>query len=242
MSVKCILAGQVNQVSGGGGSGVIVKKLEITKYPVKTTYLSGDSFDPTGMELTASYGIENVGAILATSIIPATSCVISPRTLTESTDYVNISYSENGTTVSTRISVTVEPALKSISVTTQPTTKTYSWGDSFNTAGLVVTATYTDNSSKSITEYALKIGDASINNGTVFNTSIFNIGSNTISVSYSENGKTADTTFNITINKKSLAIPIQSGTLTYNSTAQSPTLSNYNSTLMEISGNSQTNA
>jgi hypothetical protein len=46
-----------NLTGGGGGSGGLkLASLAITKPPIKTTYKSGESFDPTGMVVTASYG------------------------------------------------------------------------------------------------------------------------------------------------------------------------------------------
>lgn len=243
MSVKCILADQAKG-GGSGGSGIVLKKLEITKFPLKTDYFSGESFDPSGMELTASYGIAQSEAILTTAIIPVANCSINPTIITDSTQYVYISYTESGVTVSTRLSISVNASLRSLTISSNPTKTTYAWEESFNTNGLEVTATYSDDSTKIVTNYVMKIGNITITNGTQLNDNSFSIGSNQVIVSFtdSESNETVSTNFNITITKKQLAVPSQSGNLTYNGNNQSPTLNNFNSSLMTISGNSQTNA
>jgi len=50
--------GKVFNLTGGGGGGGSLKleSIAITKAPTKTTYKSGESFDPTGMVVTAKYG------------------------------------------------------------------------------------------------------------------------------------------------------------------------------------------
>lgn len=241
MSVKCILLEQSGK-GGPSGSTIILKSLEITKYPTKTTYLSGQTFDPTGMELTASYGIAESAVVLATSIIPVTSCVISPSVITEATNYVNISYSENGVTVSTRLSVTVNAALAGIRVASAPTTSTLAWGDTFSSTGLSIVASYTSGPEKTVTSYTMKIGSVNLTDGTVMNNSNFVIGTNRVDITYTEEGETATTSFDLTITKKNLTVPSQTGSLTYNGNAQSPTLNNFNNSLMSVTGNSQTNA
>ena len=46
-----------NMTGGNGGGGTLrLETLTITKPPQKTTYKSGESFDPTGMVVTAGYG------------------------------------------------------------------------------------------------------------------------------------------------------------------------------------------
>lgn len=57
------------------------------------------------------------------------------------------------------------PTLESIAVTTAPTTTKYAIGDSFDPTGMVITATYTDGSTTTITDYthngsALPLGDS----------------------------------------------------------------------------------
>lgn len=239
MSIKCILASQNLKSSGTSspGASIILKSIEITKYPTKTDYLSGESFDPTGIELTVSYGIEQSDQVLATSTVAAAACRISPQILADDDDYVVISYTEDGVTVTTRLAVTVIPALVSIAVT-PPTKTSYVWEDSFNTAGIAVAATFTDGNSENVTDYTISLA-----NGITLNAaSGVAIGSNEVVVSYSKDGRSANDSFTIQVGKKQFAVPSQSGTLIYNGLVRNPVLSGYDSTKMEISGNAQTNA
>lgn len=48
---KCILAEQGGK---GGGSGIVLMKIEVTTKPTKTSYLAGDSFNSADMVVTAS--------------------------------------------------------------------------------------------------------------------------------------------------------------------------------------------
>ena len=49
--------GKVFNLTGGGSNGSLkLESLDVTKPPIKTTYKSGESFDPTGMVVEASYG------------------------------------------------------------------------------------------------------------------------------------------------------------------------------------------
>lgn len=244
MSVKCILTQQTKPGTGSGGTGIVLKKLEITKYPHKTIYFSGESFDPTGLELTASYGIPQSDQILTTGVIPVQDCLVAPTTILDSTEYINISYTKGGITVSTKLSITVNPSITELIVSYPPSKIIYSWGDTFSSNGLILKARYSNGTENSINTYSLSIGDININNSTMLNNSSFIIGANVVSVSYTEEnqGKTVSTSFEITINRKQLAVPSQTGTLVYNGNNQSPQLSNFNNQLMEISGNTQTNA
>jgi endonuclease I len=77
--------------------------------------------------------------------------------------------------------------LSSIAVTTQPKTTTYTVGDTFSTEGMVVTATYSDNSTAVVTDWTTDSPEMST------------AGTKTITVTYS--GKS--TTFTITVNAAS---------------------------------------
>lgn len=81
---KCILAEQGGK---GGGSGIVLMKIEVTTKPTKTSYLAGDSFNSAGMVVTASYGTGQ--AVLATAEVSGYS--VSPSVLTDGTTSVTIS-------------------------------------------------------------------------------------------------------------------------------------------------------
>ena len=120
----------------------------------------------------------------------------------------------------------VEVTLQSISIKTNPTKTTYYVGETLDTAGLVITATYSDGSSKDITS------------GFTYSPTTLNAaGTQTITVSYS--GKT--TTFNVTVSNdavKSVAVKTNPSKTTYNvndtlNTAGLTLTATYNSGKME---------
>ena len=217
--------GLVFNMVGGGGGGVKLVSIAITTPPAKTTYVSGETFNPAGMVVTATY---SNGATLK-----ATGYSFSPDTaLTDGTTSVTIEYTEGGVTKTAEQAITVVHRLESIAITTQPTKTTYEYGDSFQSAGMVVKATYSDGATASVTGYRCS--------PTTLNT----VGTQTITVSYTENGVTKTATTSVTVNRKTIsAVPSQSGTLTYTGSSQSPTWSNYSTTQLTIGGTtSGTNA
>lgn len=122
--------------------------------------------------------------------------------------------------------------LVSIAVTTPPAKTVYEYGDSFQSAGMVVTATYSDGSSAAVSNYSISP------------TTFTSVGSQSVTISYTEHGVTKTSTTAVTVNKKTIsAVPSQSGALTYNGSSQSPTWSGYSATQLTIGGTtSGTNA
>lgn len=206
-------------------------KIEVTTKPNKTSYLAGDSFNSAGMVVTASYGTGQ--AVLATAEVSGYS--VSPSVLTDGTTSVTITYSEGGETCTTTLPVTVTHRLTAIVVTTKPNKLTYEYGDALATTGMVVTASYSDSQTKTVTGYSCS--------PTTFST----IGNQVVTVSYTENGVTQTATFNVTVNRKSVTKPTWKSNLTYTGSAQSVSSTsywnNYNTSYMTIGGTtSATNA
>ena len=206
-------------------------KIEVTTKPTKTSYLAGDSFNSAGMVVTASYGTGQ--AVLATAEVSGYS--VSPSVLTDGTTSVTITYSEGGETCTTTLPVTVTHRLTAITVTTKPNKLTYEYGDALATTGMVVTASYSDSQTKTVTGYSCS--------PTTFST----IGNQVVTVSYTENGVTQTATFNVTVNRKSVTKPTWKSNLTYTGSAQSVSSAsywnNYNTSYMTIGGTtSATNA
>ena len=206
-------------------------KIEVTTKPTKTSYLAGDSFNSAGMVVTASYGTGQ--AVLATAEVSGYS--VSPSVLTDGTTSVTITYSEGGETCTTTLPVTVTHRLSAIVVTTKPNKLTYEYGDTLATTGMVVTASYSDSQTKTVTGYSCS--------PTTFST----IGNQVVTVSYTENGVTQTATFNVTVNRKSVTKPTWKSNLTYTGSAQSVSSTsywnNYNTSYMTIGGTtSATNA
>ena len=133
--------GKVFNMTGGNGGGGSLKleTLTITKQPNKTVYKSGESFDPTGMIVTAGYGYGLTSDV--------TGYTVSPQILTDGVTEVTITYTEGRVTKTAMVPVTVEKVLVSIAITTNPSKMAYSYLETFNPAGMVVTAEYSDGSS-----------------------------------------------------------------------------------------------
>lgn len=217
--------GLVFNMVGGGGGGVKLVSIAITTPPAKTTYVSGETFNPAGMVVTATY---SNGATLK-----ATGYSFSPDTaLTDGTTSVTIEYTEGGVTKTAEQAITVVHRLTKIEITAQPTKKVYEYGDSFQSTGMVVKATYSDGATANVTGYSCS--PATLNT----------VGTQTITVSYTENGVTKTATTSVTVNRKTIsAVPSQSGTLTYTGSSQSPSWNNYSTTQLTIGGTtSGTNA
>ena len=210
---------------GGGGGGIKLTGITITTPPSKTTYTAGETFDPAGMVVQATY---SNGATLQ-----ATGYAYSPSTaLTDGTTKVTIVYTEGGVSATAEQEITVVHRLESIAITTQPSKTVYEYGDNFASAGMVVRATYSDGATANVTGY------------TCSPTSLNTVGTQTITVSYTERGITKTTTLSVTVERKSIStLPSQSGTLTYTGSAQSPSWSNYNTAQLTLGGvTSGTNA
>lgn len=83
-------------------AGVIfLESIAVTKPPAKTSYVSGDAFDPAGMEVTATYthGMSR----------KVTGWTCSSEALSTSTDHVTIRFTEGGVTAEASQAVTVLP-------------------------------------------------------------------------------------------------------------------------------------
>lgn len=81
----------------------------------------------------------------------------------------------------------VQAALSSISISSLPTKTIYRIGEEFAVSGLKVKAFYDDGTSKNVTDYALSGFDSSSE------------GIKTVTVSYSENGKTVICNFTVEV-------------------------------------------
>jgi hypothetical protein len=81
----------------------------------------------------------------------------------------------------------VRPVLTGISITTQPTKTTYAVGGSFDSTGMVVTATYDTGATKEVTGFTLSPRTFS------------SAGTKTVTISYTENGVTKTATLSVTV-------------------------------------------
>ena len=171
--------------------------IEITKMPNKTVYNEGEKFDPTGMEVTATYS-DNTRAVI-------TNYTYSPTGSLKTTDKkVTISYTEDNITKTAEINITVnatpppvEKNLTNIKITKMPNKTVYEEGEKFDSTGMEVTATYSDNTRAVITNYtyspegSLKTTDKKV------------------VISYTEKNITKTAEVNITVNAKPTPPPVE---------------------------------
>lgn len=121
--------------SGGGKPAVTLASIAVKAPPTKTEYYVNQAFDKTGMQITATFSDGSIRDV-------TNECDISPAQFTSNgKQQVTITYEDQTTTTT----VTVF-GLQSITVTKGPTKTEYTTGETFDTAGIGLTATYTDGS------------------------------------------------------------------------------------------------
>ena len=171
----------------------VLASLRIDTNP-QTNYTAGDLLDLDGLVVSKvfSSGRSEVTTDYTTNIADGT-------IIYEDTTEVVVSCTENSVTKTASIPLTVQRVLQSIAVTTQPTTNTYKSGTTIDTTGMVVTATY-NRTDATVTGYTINPTTAGSTEGT-----------EAITVSYTENGVTRTTTFNITV-KNLTIVSFASGT------------------------------
>ncbi|MEI3163374.1 MAG: bacterial Ig-like domain-containing protein [Lachnospirales bacterium] len=119
-----------------------VTSLEVTTQPTKTTYLSGEKFDKSGMVITATYNDGTTATI--------TDYVVDENGLTAGTDKVYVTYDGVYTTVPVTVN---ESKITDIKVIKEPTKTDYVEGQDFDTTGMVVQVTYEDGRTEIIIDY-----------------------------------------------------------------------------------------
>lgn len=181
------------QVQVGGGllyevDLMITSGIAVTTQPTKTTYYIGEAFDPAGMVVTATFADDTTANVTE-------DCEFSPQTMAAGTQSVTVTYQRAGVQKTTSVAVAVR-VLDHIDVTTEPSKKAYKYGETFNPAGMVVTAYYTDETSRAVTGYTYSPTGALAMNNT------------TITISYTEGSVTKQTTQAITVAKVLASIEI----------------------------------
>lgn len=161
----------------------------ISAAPTKTVYEEGDTFDPTGMIVSAKYSDDSTVATNYYTYSP--SGVLHPDV-----SYITIFF--NGYSVNQPITVNALPELLSIYVATAPAKTSYKEGDNFNPTGMVIKGTFADSVDRVISEYTYSPSGALTTSDT------------TITISATVGGITKQTTQSITVSEDSL-----SGTYTY---------------------------
>lgn len=177
-------------VRRGGTIGKIPTGIEVTTPPTKTSYKAGEKINLAGMVVKANFSDGSSQDITS-------QCTFSPSagtTVYEDTTKINVTWvwDKMNITYQTSQAITVTRVLSSIAITTQPTKRNYTKGETLNLSGMVVKATFNSGNSAVVTSYT-----TSPANGSTLST----IGTITVTVSYSENGvtKTASTTVTVSV-------------------------------------------
>lgn len=127
--------------------------ISVTTPPTKTTYKIGEPVDLTDMVVTATYTDESTENVTS-------KCTFNPAsgaTLDSSGDQnIAISYSGKNTTQAITVA-----SVTGLAVKTAPTTVKYRIGDYLDLTGLVLTATYSDEGTKDITDFTASPADGS---------------------------------------------------------------------------------
>ena len=160
---------------------MITSGIAVTAQPDKTTYFIGEAFDPEGMVVTATFADDTTADVTE-------DCTFSPETMAAGTQSVTITYVRAGVTKTATVAVAVR-TLDHIAVTTPPNKTAYKYGETFQPAGMVVTAYYTDETSRTVTGY------------TYSPTGALDMDDTTITVSYTEGSVSKQTTQAITVAK-----------------------------------------
>ena len=160
-----------------------VTSIEVTTAPTKTEYMAGETFDPTGMVVTATFDDGSSQVVTDYTLNPDTT-----TPLTADVESIEISYTYDEKTVTTTQPITVtERTVQSIEITTNPTKTSYVVGQKFDPTGMVVTAVY-DN------------GDpADVTSECTFSPSVFEQAGEavTVTVTHTPSQKTATLTVNV---------------------------------------------
>lgn len=158
---------------------VITSSVAVTHAPTKTAYNVGETFDPTGLVVTATYADGTTEDV-------TDGCTFSPTVMAASTTAVTITYQRAGIIKTATQAVTVR-VLSSIRVAAAPTKTTYYIGEQIDTSGVVIKATMSDGTTKTVTGW------------TYTPTGALTASSNAITFSYTENGVTKTCTQAITM-------------------------------------------
>jgi hypothetical protein len=166
--------------------------IQVATLPGKTQYSVNEVLDLTGIAVIATYSNGNAKSIAGYTTTPAVGAILS--TIGEQT--VTVSYTEDGVTRTTSFLVSVKTAepkpivLESITITTMPTKTAYTQSDTLSLSGLIATAKYSDGTTKPVTSYTTAPAA-----GAILNT----IGTQTVTVSYTENEITRTTSFSVSV-------------------------------------------
>ncbi len=120
----------------------------ITSKPKKTSYKTGETFDPKGMVVTAVYDDGSSAEVTNLEFDPDDELELDDTVVT-------VSYTEGRKTYSDEVRIKVtqaEKVLTDLELTKEPTKTTYYEGEYFDPKGMVITAIYEDKSTATLKE------------------------------------------------------------------------------------------
>lgn len=176
---------------------VTLTEIQVTA-PDKTTYTAGEELDLTGMKITAVYSDDSTKDVTDSENVSVDTSECNMNVA--GTYAVNVSYTENNTEVSSQFLITVKDAavepgeavLTGIEAAV-PEKTVYTVGDKLDLTGMKITASYSDGTTKDVTE-AADVDTSACNMDAA--------GTYTVKVSYTENGTTVSDTFQIKVELK----------------------------------------
>ena len=158
--------------------------IKIDTDDVDKVFTTGSEFNSTNLKVTAVYDNETQADVSSEAV------VTSPDMSSSGEKEVTVSYTEGSVTKTKTYPVTISDtvSLKSIELDTSSVTKIFAKDGTFSSDGLVVTATYTDNSTKSVA-------------GTVDSTAVVmgTPGVYMVKVSYTEEEVTKEASYTVTV-------------------------------------------
>jgi uncharacterized protein YkuJ len=157
-------------------ANVTLTGIEVTTEPTKNVYSIGEQLNTDGMVVTASYSNDTTAAVTGYTTSGFNSATAGQKIVT-------VTYEGKTATFTVTVNAATATTLTGIEVTTQPTKNTYNIGETLDTTGMVVTASYSDGTDVAVTDYTTS-GFSSTTGG-----------DKTVTVTYE--GKTA--TFTVTV-------------------------------------------
>ena len=202
---------------------ITLTDISITKAPDKTSYIEGDTFDPTGMAVTATYSDST------TKVLGSDAYIITPNgPLTVNTTEITVSYTEKGVTQTAAQAITVTPKDPTVTpgavVTINGAPATAVYGDSFTLTASAANAgtngawTWTSSnpavleitgSGSSVTVKALKASTALV----------------TVTANYVSDGTEGSDSASITVTHRAISVKADSKSMTVGGTLPALTVS-----------------
>ena len=119
--------------------------ISVATMPTKTAYTVGDTLDPAGLTLTAFYSVGEPETVTS-------GFTCAPTALTTAgSQTVTVTYQGKTTTFAVMVQAPVEKKLTGIAIKTQPRKTAYTVGDTLDTTGLTLLASYNTGETEELT-------------------------------------------------------------------------------------------